>query len=504
MDRRLILAVALSFLVLMGWSRIVSKVYHIENKEVTIEKNTPSPPAEIKPPSLQTAVLPDAPVVKFENSLSEVFFLEQAAAIKEVKFKQYPAEALVLRQGLQLAQCPLEFKLVSRTDNEMTFACKNQNKEITKRFIFSNSNYGIELQLWINNISPATIKLEPNIILGSLDLGYQNKLARQQDILFAFPDKLLRPHPRKAILVPGVKFISLRSGYFCAIAEPQENTYAAFVQSENPLSAVIGMRASEFAIMSNQQIGQFYRIYIGPQDLKQINLVQPKWNSVIHYGTFDLISQGLLQVLGMFYRLTHNWGLAIIMLSLAVYFLLFPLTLKQMRSMKEMQILQPQIEALRKTHKDNPQKLNKEIMQLYKEHKVNPLGGCLPLILQMPIFFALYQGIARFISLKGAGFLWIKDLAEPDKLVILPFSLPIIGNELNILPLLMAGVMFLQQKTSMSLAGGSAAEQQKLMTILFPLMFGFIFYHMSAALVLYWFVNSLLMFVYQLKINRAK
>jgi YidC/Oxa1 family membrane protein insertase len=172
--------------------------------------------------------------------------------------------------------------------------------------------------------------------------------------------------------------------------------------------------------------------------------------------------------------------------------------------MKEMQILQPKIEALRKELKDNPQKLNKEIMELYKEHKVNPLGGCLPLLLQMPIFFALYQALIRSVALRGAHFLWIKDLSSPDKAFVLKNSIPFLGNQVNILPILMAIGMYVQQKISMAKTTGDAAQQQKMMTIIMPVMFGVIFYQMPSGLVLYWFVNSLLMLSYQFRINRQK
>jgi YidC/Oxa1 family membrane protein insertase len=175
-----------------------------------------------------------------------------------------------------------------------------------------------------------------------------------------------------------------------------------------------------------------------------------------------------------------------------------------MRSMKEMQVLQPKIEELRKVYKDNPQKLNKEILELYREHKVNPFGGCLPLILQMPIFFALYQVLMRSVFLKGAHFLWIKDLSEPDRLFILSANLPILGNEINILPIIMTIGMFIQQKISMVATSPEAAEQQKIMLIILPLMFGFIFYKMPSGLVLYWFINSTLMLLYQFKIRRMR
>ena len=172
--------------------------------------------------------------------------------------------------------------------------------------------------------------------------------------------------------------------------------------------------------------------------------------------------------------------------------------------MKEMQAIQPQVEKIRQDYKDNPQKMNKEIMELYRLHKVNPFGGCLPLILQMPIFLALYNALMRSIVLKGAKFLWIKDLSEPDKLLTLPINIPFLGNYLNILPIIMAIGMFLQQKISSGKATGASAEQQKMMMIVMPIMFGFIFYSMPSGLVLYWLVNSMLMLAFQIKMSKAK
>ena len=166
-----------------------------------------------------------------------------------------------------------------------------------------------------------------------------------------------------------------------------------------------------------------------------------------------------------------------------------------MRSAKGMQHLQPKIEELRRVYKDNPQRLNKEILELYRKNKINPLGGCLPLILQIPVFFSLYQALMRSIELKGANFLWIKDLSQPDRLVASP--------EINILPILMAITMFLQQKLTMPATSGTSGEQQRFMSFVLPVMFGFIFYKIPSGLVLYWFVNSLLMFVYQMRIKLA-
>jgi len=168
--------------------------------------------------------------------------------------------------------------------------------------------------------------------------------------------------------------------------------------------------------------------------------------------------------------------------------------------MQKMQELHPQMEKLKVQHKGSPEKLNKEMMELYKKYKINPLSGCLPMLLQMPIFVALYQALMKSLELRNASFLWIKDLSSPDA-VRLPFTLPLIGNSINILPLIMVAGMVIQQKISTKSTGGAVTDeqkqQQKMMLIIMPIMFGFIFYNMPSGLVLYWVVNTALTIVEQ-------
>ena len=165
--------------------------------------------------------------------------------------------------------------------------------------------------------------------------------------------------------------------------------------------------------------------------------------------------------------------------------------------MREMQKMQPHIEALKKQYQNDPQRLNKEIMELYRVHKINPFGGCLPLFLQIPVFFALYQALLRSLALKGSSFLWIKDLSEPDRLAVFSANIPFIGNELNVLPILMAITMFFQQKLSSKTTPSGDPQQQKFMLIFFPILFGVMFYHFPSGLALYWSVYSLLSLGFQ-------
>jgi len=170
----------------------------------------------------------------------------------------------------------------------------------------------------------------------------------------------------------------------------------------------------------------------------------------------------------------------------------WPVTHKGTESMKKMQALQPLMTELRAKYKDNPKKLQEETMLLYKKHKVNPLGGCLPMLIQIPVFIALFVVLRSAIELRFASFLWVRDLSEPENLLagLLPM-----GFSLNILPLLMVATMYLQQK--LSPAGGDPT-QQKMMMIIMPVMMLVFFYNMASGLILYWTVSNVIMIVQQL------
>jgi YidC/Oxa1 family membrane protein insertase len=505
MEKRLILTIALSLLVLLSWSAFVSKTYHIANKEVTAI-NTPAENKLPEPPASLAAgqELPASSLFKYAREKFEVTFIEAGAAIKEVTFKNHVSYTLPLQYGLLLGDNTLSFKRESSPAGRVTFVYSDQSKKIVKDFIFSPSGYSFWLELALQNLSAAPLALNLPLVLGVLDFSPANPQARYQDVLVSLQEKTLHLNARKDLTFEEAQFLGLRDRYFCAIIEPEAKGYTGFIKRIKPQQSEIGLVSKELILAPGQSLVQKFHIYLGPQDLRLINSIRPSWSAIIYYGTFDFISQILLQVLHFLYSLVHNWGWAIVILSLVVYLVLYPLTLKQMRSMKEMQALQPRLEELRKAYKDNPQRLNKETMELYRQHKVNPLSGCLPLVLQMPIFIALYQALMRTIALRGANFLWIKDLSEPDRLFILPVSLPILGNEINILPLVMAIGMFIQQKISMANTTGSTAEQQRMMMVMMPLMFGLIFYKMPSGLVLYWFINSTFMLLYQLRINRQR
>ena len=502
MEKRLILAVAFSILILLAWSAITPKP---PVSTVAVQQTKLEP---VVLPTVSPTEPPPAELLQFNQDKYEVFFIESQAAINEAVFKTYNAHKFLLKHAFALLGQKLDFVKEKITPEEAVFVHKGPVKEITKRFIFHKSSYTIDLEITIRNTSDSLSPINYPLSLGALDFKTNPDAARYRDVAVAtLNNGLLQVkylNGRKDMVLDQPKFVALRDQYFCGIVEPLSTGYSVGIKRINPHSTEISLIQQEKILKPRESIQEKFRIYLGPQDLQIIKNINPQWAAVVNYGFFDFIAQALLNLLGFFHGILHNWGWAIIALSLVIYLLLYPLTLKQMRSMKEMQALQPRIEELRKLYKDNPQKLHKETLELYKEHKVNPFGGCLPLLLQMPIFFALYQALIRSISLKGASFLWIKDLSAPDRLFTLPTSLPVLGNEFNILPILMAIMMFVQQKASLKTSSGEYAQQQKMMLVVMPVLFGLIFYRMPAGLVLYWFVNSLLMMINQLKMSKVQ
>ncbi len=441
---------------------------------------------------------------EFKQGKRKFIFAEPQGAIKEVVFSGYQSYNFYLKNSLLLGENDWSFRRQVIDNNTVTYTYSDNDKKITKRFVFSEASYSFDFFLTIENLSNSPLNLKLPLVLGTIDASLAKDKMAYHDVTVFDLEKPSYPNFQKPATFNHLKFMALRDRYFCAIIEPEKLGNIGFITKTVTKESEIGLLNPELKIVPRGTLEQKFKVYIGPQETKILKAINPDWPAVIYFGKFDLIAQGLLMLLEFFYNIFHNWGWVIICLSVTIYLCLYPLTAKQMKSMKDMQVLQPKIEELRRLYKDNAQRLNKEIMELYKTHKVNPFGGCLPMLLQIPIFFALYQVLSRSIALKGSGFFWIKDLSEPDRLFMLPVNLPVIANEFNILPLLMALEMFVQQKVTMVNSNSAQAEQQKMMLIIMPIMFGFLFYRMPSGLVLYWFINSSLTMIYQLRVAKAK
>jgi len=253
-----------------------------------------------------------------------------------------------------------------------------------------------------------------------------------------------------------------------------------------------------------------WKTYLGPKEPKNLNVVGYGLNEAINWGWLGILSKIALKFLKILNSVLHNYGLSIIAITVILRVLFLPLTLKSMRSMKlmqaKMQAIKPKVEVLKEKYKDDKTKQNAELMKLYSTHGVNPLsslGGCFPLLLQLPVFIALYDVLLYSIDLRQSSFLWINDLAEPEHL----FNIPIFGEyelPFRILPLLMGVSWFISQKMTPQTAPGSESmELQMKMMQFMPIIFTVMFWSLPSGLILYWTVSNILSIFQQIYINRT-
>ena len=233
-------------------------------------------------------------------------------------------------------------------------------------------------------------------------------------------------------------------------------------------------------------------LYLGPLEYGKIKDLGVGLDEIMDFGWAFIrpISKGVLYVLTEMYKVIPNYGFVLIVFSFLIKILVYPLTKKSYQSTTAMQALQPEISKLKEKYKSNPQKLNQATMELYKKKGVNPLGGCLPMLLQMPLLFALFIVFRTTIELRSKPFMWwITDLSAPDKILELPFTIPIYGSYVAALPILMVVSMFVQQKM---MAGPSQQPQQKMMQYTMSFFFFFIFNSFPSGLNLYYTLFNIL------------
>ena len=305
-------------------------------------------------------------------------------------------------------------------------------------------------------------------------------------------------------------FVALMPG--APAAEVTATKFGVPPPSREEMAAHPGSRANQFAFQANmhfaatnlaagQTLEQQFILFAGPKEFRTLERIaaqlKNELDSVMGYGGFfGFFSRLLLLSMNGLNALGLSYGLAIIAITVIIKLLFWPLTQASTRSMKRMQKLQPQMKAIQEKFKDDPAKMNKKTMEFMKEHKVSPLGGCLPLVLQIPVFIGFFKMVQSAIELRGASFLWASDLSRPDTI----FTIPGMDFNVNPLPLLMGGTMLWQASLTPPSPGMDPA-QQKIMKY-FPLIFLFMLYNYSAGLTLYWTVQNLLS-IAQMKLTKT-
>jgi YidC/Oxa1 family membrane protein insertase len=311
------------------------------------------------------------------------------------------------------------------------------------------------------------------------------------------------------------EWIAVRSAYFLVGFRPEIESSQGWLWG-SPEFFRFGMAVPSRRIPAGESLTADFQLYVGPSNQAALAAAWPTLDTSLKYfewfgGMMNPFAKFLLSMLNWFYGLIPNYGIAIILLTVVVRLVMVPLTIKQMRSMKQMQALAPEVEALREKYKDDQQEQSKRMMEMYRERGVNPLGGCFPLLLQMPIFIALYRMLWSSYELRGAPFIfWIKDLSEPDRLVAIPgvsyIPIPFLAeffSHLNILPILSAAAMIISTRL-MPMTGASQNPQQKMIMNIMPVVFSVICYNFASGLNLYIFVSTTLGIVQNKLVNRGE
>ncbi len=527
-EQRALLATVIALAIFVAWGFLFPQSSEPPQRaKPATGPETPKAPAP-RPAAAPTAVaplkgaaasskLPEREVI-VDTDLIRVVLTTRGATLKSWELKRYtrddgkpvdlvpPTEGswapLLAWSGKLEEAAPIDFeadrdRLDLRSPSEtgtVTFTSRTGGPlRLTKRLTFRGDIYRVEVQLVWENEGKKPIGILPEIAWGPGLRDDRDRSRSQLQPPTTWVDgrrvtddleKLQGPSTHSG----AVSWIALHDQYFAAALLPDGEAVVATVRKDARGQALISLAARAQTLQPGAEASGRFTLYAGPKVLDRLKAVGPNLDSIVDLGWFDFLARPAVELLRFLYRFTGNYGLAIILVTLLQKVLFHPLTIKSLRSMQAMQALQPKIAAVQERYKNNPQRKQQEMMDLYKKHGVNPMGGCLPMLLQIPIFIALYNALSNSVEMWRARFLWIKDLSQPDAL----FTIDVWGLKdypFNLLSLLMGVTMFVQQKQA-PVAGDP--RQAKLMLYLMPTMFTFMFWTFPSGLVLYWLVNNIL------------
>ena len=376
---------------------------------------------------------------------------------------------------------------------------------VEKRFLFSPKTYVVALDVIIKNGSDRPIK-------DSLTLSLLSKVPNTASRYgFEGPSALINnkleqikiKKIKKQDVYPGkLKWISIQDRYFLSAIMPDDAIDASMHLSLNEDDTLKNTYVQpEQTIPPDQQHVFKYKLFFGPKSMSVLKSVDYDLVKAVNFGMFDILAKPCVWIMDFIYNYIPNYGVAIIILTILSKVLLWPLGNKSYKSMAQMKKIQPLMAEIKEKYKDDKKKMNEEMMGLYKTYKVNPLGGCLPMVVQIPVFFALYRMLYEAIELRHAPFfLWINDLSAPDRLFRFDFSIPFMQPPYGIpvLTIIMGVTMFIQQK--MSPPAGDPTQAKMMMMM--PIVFTVIFINFSSGLVLYWLVNNIISVAQQYYITK--
>ena len=401
---------------------------------------------------------------------------------------------------------------------------------IEKKYIFYSDEYLFEIRIKITNSENSVLPFNINDRAYTLSVGPQigpdyAKLDGRNEYRKYYSlsgDKRINNKLKNNFkeLTEQVKWSGIVGKYFTILGIPGSGV-AKIAWSDSSLEGIKDSSRMYFIRKAIQKSNSedVYRFYVGPKTNRNLGIYNNSMDNAFGFsdmymdkavdssswlGWLEFILKFILET---FYKIIPNYGVAIILLTVLIKLILFPITHKSYESTGKMQSVQPKVKEIQEKYKNDPNKMNKEMADLYKKEGVSPMGGCLPMAAQMPIFFALYGLLNKYFDLRGAVFIpgWITDLSSPESVWNFgSFTLPLLGwNDLRVLPLIYLGTQLLMTKfTQAPTGGGQNAMQTKMLTLGMPIMFFFILYDMPSGLLLYWTVTNVLTAVQQAIVNR--
>jgi YidC/Oxa1 family membrane protein insertase len=514
-QRRLVIFVLISVIVIIGYTEVLRRIYGrpqtVAERSLPPEVQRPPSPTETPPPPSSGLTAPtgdgSAPVV-VDTDMLHVVITPAGARLIDVQLKDYrrtvapdsdlldlvqpgPLLPATLQIGPQTSDAQLAYRpdrteivLHAGEHGEVAFTADSPaGVHIEKRYRFNGEGYLFDVAVALSgeHIPPSVGFIVTPLPADMPSTKAQTALALANRRLVEkhLPDMLKQPAS-----VESSAWAGFATQYFMSVAvTPDAALPSVFTASDG--IPIVRLDAG----LVEGRAG--FSVYSGPKERQVLAHANHDLDRALDFGMFWFIAIPLLYALHVLQKATGNYGVAIIVLTAMVKLVTAPLTRTTFRNMREMQKIQPQMAKLRERFKDDQAALQKEMMELYRRHRVNPFSGCLPMLLQLPIFVGLYNALSHAIELRHAPFaLWINDLSAPDRLLIpgIPAATPFIGSGVPVLTLLMGASMFLQQWLTPQ--QGDPAQQRMMMFM--PLLFTFMFMNFPAGLVLYWLVNNVL------------
>jgi YidC/Oxa1 family membrane protein insertase len=531
MEKRLIIAVVLSIGVLYAYSFIFPPAKELpvsgSAKQATISAAPAAPAQAVVAQPVPTVAQPaagqqaaSARDISVDTELYSAVFSSQGAGLKKLVLKKYkettgpqgkdivlvdetvPGRYALLTDSRELGISPAALYNVTGENLKLAAGGKGvvqfstvtpQGIVFKKSYSFSGDSYRIGLTEEVGNTGAA--KVDGVLHLLQSDRVFQHKGEGRYEVYGpstladnkVSTDKLDNLLKAPAPYSKGVLWSAFSDKYFTGAIIAEKGSIAAINLSRPSADALLrDITTPAISVAPGQSASVAYSLYYGPKDLDILKAQGSRLEEVIDYGWFAPVSKPLINALKFLYKYTGNYGYAIIIITCILKLVFFPLTHKSYKSMKEMQKLQPLMAELKEKFKNDRDAMNKAVMELYKTHKVNPMGGCLPMIVQIPVFFGLYRALMYSIELRHAPFmLWITDLSAKD-----PYY---------VTPIVMGVTMFIQQKMTPT---NMDPVQAKMMLAL-PVVFTFMFLSFPSGLVVYWLVNNVLTIAQQSYINKT-